>query len=51
MAEQHRGHDCELQPLKNSNDLFEAADSAGLQGRIAEDGYVYLAGVLDRGEV
>eukprot|EP01052_Picozoa_sp_SAG31_P067569 SAG31_NODE_26363_length_443_cov_1.648256_1_plen_113_part_01 len=45
------GNNCELQPLKLSNELFEAADSEGLQQRIKRDGYVYLTGVLDRSQV
>ena len=45
------GHGCELQPLKRSNNLFDARDSEGLQQRIKQDGYVYLTGVLDRGQV
>lgn len=39
----------ELQPLRDSSDV--ADDREGLLARLAEDGYLYLPGYLDRNEV
>jgi len=39
----------ELEPLRDSGDLID--DVAALHERLAEDGYLYLPGLLDRDEV